>query len=168
MQAIDLSNEGKNVAGRTDRSIVQSPRSGVEAEQSERIRQVKQLELDSVTEQLTADQERRLGDLAGPAFDFSSVRRTYPFAPELTLDGVTWIQGGPLSLADLKRKVVVVHFYAFQCINCQRNLPHYKAWWEDYADRGLVVIGLQTPETAAERRVEQVQAAATPLFQLKF
>ena len=144
----------------TDRAIVQLPRSDAEAEQSERIRQVKQRELDSVAEQLTADQQRRLGDLAGPDFDFSSVRRTYPFAPELTLDGVTWIQGGPLSLADLKGKVVAVHFYAFQCINCQRNLPHYKVWWEDYADRGLVVIGLQTPETAAERHLEQVRAAA--------
>jgi len=140
--------------------VSQLPRSGDEADQSERISQVKQLELDSVAEQLTAAQERRLGDLTGTAFDFSSVRRTYPLAPELAPDGVSWIQGGPLSLADLKGKVVAVHFYAFQCINCQRNLPHYKSWWQDYADRGLVVIGIQTPETAAERDLEQVRAAA--------
>jgi peroxiredoxin len=64
-----------------------------------------------------------------------------------------------LQLADLKGKVVAVHFYAFQCINCRRNLPHYNTWFSDYEDQGLVVIGIQTPETAAERSAEKVAAA---------
>ncbi len=83
-----------------------------------------------------------------------------PLAPELTDKGVTWIQGGPLKLADLQGKVVAVHYYAFQCINCRRNLPHYKAWHDDYADKGLVIIGIQTPETSSERKLDLVAAAA--------
>ncbi len=55
---------------------------------------------------------------------------------------------------------MVVHFYAFQCINCQRNLPHYAAWYRDFADQGLEVIGIQTPETQSERDATQVANAA--------
>ena len=55
--------------------------------------------------------------------------------------------------------VVVVFFYAFECINCQRNFPHYKAWQEDLADRGVVIVGIQTPETSAERDAGRVAAA---------
>ena len=109
---------------------------------------------------LNSQQKSKIGKLTGEAFDFSQVRRTYPLAPELTGDGVSWIQGGPLKLSQLKGKVVALHFYAFQCINCQRNFPHYQAWHESYADNGLVIIGIQTPETASERELARVAAAA--------
>ena len=144
----------------TDQAIAQLSDSAKEMDQNTQVQELKQAERDLVAKQLTQQQQRQFGDLVGSAFDFSSVRRTYPLAPELTLDGAAWMQGGPLKLADLKGKVVAVHFYAFQCINCQRNLPHYKAWWKDYEDRGLVVIGLQTPETSAERSPGKVQSAA--------
>lgn len=109
---------------------------------------------------LTSQQIERLPTLTGKPFNFSKVRRTYPLAPELVSEGVSWIQGGPISLAGLRGKVVALHFYAFQCINCQRNLPHYNGWHRDYADQGLVVIGIQTPELSAERSAERVKAAA--------
>ena len=121
---------------------------------------LKQQELAVVEEELTDAQEHQLGVLTGAPFDFSLVRRTYPLAPELSLDGARWIQGDSTELSDLQGKVVAIHFYAFQCINCQRNLPFYTEWSRDYADRGLVVIGIQTPETAAERIAEKVTAAA--------
>lgn len=127
---------------------------------NERREQLKQQELSVVKQELTDVQERRLSTLTGAPFDFATVRRTYPLAPELSLEDAQWIQGETISLADLQGKVVALHFYAFQCINCQRNLPHYKAWMKDYEDRDFVVIGIQTPETAAERNRDQVLAAA--------
>ena len=131
-----------------------------EAGHIEQREHLKQQELAVVKKELTDVQQRRLSKLTGAPFDFSKVLRTYPLAPELSLDDAQWIQGEPVKLSDLQGKVVAIHFYAYQCINCQRNLPHYTAWMQDYADRDLVVIGIQTPETAAERDAAKVAAAA--------
>ena len=73
-------------------------------------------------------------------------------APELT--GDSWFnlpKGGKLSLASRKGKVTVVHFWTFACINCKHNLAAYDRWWRRFADKGVVVIGIHTPETEAER-----------------
>jgi peroxiredoxin len=141
----------------TDKAISQLSGQDGGTQQREKL---KQQELAVVNEELTDPQERRLGVLTGAPFDFALVRRTYPLAPELSLDGAHWIQGESTELADLQGKVVAIHFYAYQCINCQRNLPIYTAWSKDYEDQGLVVIGIQTPETVAERDAEKVTAAA--------
>ena len=55
-----------------------------------------------------------------------------------------------MTLASLKGKVVIVDFWAYSCINCQRELPHVEAWYKDYAADGLEVVGVQTPEYAFE------------------
>lgn len=125
------------------------------------LQKLKDAERREVLKKLTAGQQQRISDLAGPAFDFSQIRRTLPRAPELVDDQGQWLQGDPAlrRLRDLRGKVVVVHFFAFQCINCKRNLPHYAAWHRDFANRGLVVIGVQTPETSAERDPSKVAAA---------
>ncbi len=130
------------------------------ASANKEINRIKTKERQSLVARLTSEQKMKLGSLTGSPFDFGKVRRMYPLAPELTTAGVTWIQGGPLSMDDLRGKVVAVHFYAFQCINCQRNLPHYTAWHQDYADKDLVIIGIQTPETASERQLDRVATAA--------
>jgi peroxiredoxin len=73
-------------------------------------------------------------------------------APELT--GDSWLNvptNSTLSLASRKGKVTIVHFWTFGCINCKRNLPAYAHWWQRFADKGVVVIGIHTPETEAER-----------------
>ena len=127
---------------------------------AQEINGLKAKERQSLVKMLDDEQKSKIGNLTGEAFDFAQVRRTYPLAPEITSAGVTWIQGGPLTLEQLRGKVVAIHFYAFQCINCQRNLPHYKAWHDDYGDKDLVIIGIQTPETSTERDVERVTAAA--------
>ena len=114
----------------------------------------------AVAAQLTNAQKKQLPSITGKPFDFRRVQRIYPRAPELTSEGVQWIQAGPIRLADLRGKVVAVHFYAFQCINCVRNLPHYKSWHDDFADKDLVVIGIQTPELPAERDAGRVANAA--------
>ena len=117
-------------------------------------------ERQNLAKSLTPAQSQKLPSLTGPTFNFSKVKRMYPMAPELESEGVTWLDDSPVRLEELRGKVVAIHFYAFQCINCQRNLPHYTAWHNDYADDGLVVIGIQTPETSAERSLERVKAAA--------
>lgn len=77
-------------------------------------------------------------------------------APEL--DGIeAWVNTKPLALKNLKGKVVVLHFWTFGCINCVRNYPAYTGWHKDFADKGVVVLGVHTPETEGEKIVERIR-----------
>lgn len=79
-------------------------------------------------------------------------------APELT--GLTnWINSPPLQLSQLKGKVVLIDFWTYSCINCLRTLPNIEKWYQTYADKGFVVIGVHTPEFAFEHVPSNVQAA---------
>ena len=69
----------------------------------------------------------------------------------------------PLSLAQLKGKIVLVDFWTYSCINCQRSLPHVEGWYKDYSKDGLVVVGVSTPEFAFEHVVSNVKSAAASL-----
>ncbi len=120
---------------------------------------VQQEERQTLLQVLSEAQRGKIGAMVGAPFDFATVKRTYPRGPEFVTDGATWIDGEAVNLADLRGKVVVIFFYAFQCINCQRNFPHYLAWHREMADDGLVVIGIQSPETSAERNLAKVTAA---------
>jgi cytochrome c biogenesis protein CcdA/thiol-disulfide isomerase/thioredoxin len=71
--------------------------------------------------------------------------------------------GKPVSLASLKGKVVLVDFWAYSCINCQRELPHVEAWARAYASDGLEVIGVHTPEYAFEHVPSNVAAGVRRL-----
>ena len=71
--------------------------------------------------------------------------------------------GKPVSLASLEGKVVLVDFWAYSCINCQRELPHVEAWAKDYASDGLEVIGVHTPEYAFEHVPSNVAAGVRRL-----
>ncbi|MDH6180053.1 cytochrome c biogenesis protein CcdA/thiol-disulfide isomerase/thioredoxin [Microbacteriaceae bacterium SG_E_30_P1] len=66
----------------------------------------------------------------------------------------------PIDLADLKGKVVLIDFWAYSCINCQRSIPHTVAWNEAYKDAGLEVIGIHSPEYAFEKEPRNVKAGA--------
>jgi thiol-disulfide isomerase/thioredoxin len=81
-----------------------------------------------------------------------------PVAPELE-GGGAWINSEPLTLAGLRGKVVLVNFWTYGCFNCQNTLPHVKAWWDEYKDQGLVIVGVHTPEFESEKKLENVQAA---------
>jgi thiol-disulfide isomerase/thioredoxin len=71
-------------------------------------------------------------------------------APELP--GIThWVNSPPLTMQSLRGKVVLVDFWTFECINCLNALPHVKDLYARYKDKGLVVIGVHTPELSAER-----------------
>jgi cytochrome c biogenesis protein CcdA/thiol-disulfide isomerase/thioredoxin len=69
----------------------------------------------------------------------------------------------PVTLASLKGKVVLVDFWAYSCINCQRELPHVEAWYKDYAADGLEVVGVHTPEYAFEHVPSNVAAGVSRL-----
>jgi cytochrome c biogenesis protein CcdA/thiol-disulfide isomerase/thioredoxin len=86
-------------------------------------------------------------------------------APGFT--GITaWLNtpgGKPLSLGALRGQVVLVDFWTYSCINCQRTLPHVEAWYKQYARDGFVVVGVHTPEFAFEHVVSNVRAQAAAL-----
>ena len=74
-----------------------------------------------------------------------------------------WLNTSPLRPEDLRGRVVLVNFWTYSCVNCLRVLPHVRAWAEKYMDRGLVVIGVQTPEFAFEKDVENIRKALVSL-----
>ncbi len=84
--------------------------------------------------------------------------RDHGEAPELR--GITeWINSPPLTLAALRGTVVLVHFWTFDCINCQHVQPFVKRWHEIYAREGLTIVGIHTPELEIERDPANVRAA---------
>jgi thiol-disulfide isomerase/thioredoxin len=70
-----------------------------------------------------------------------------------------WLNSSPLSIASLKGSVVLVQFWTFACINCQRTLPYIVQWHQKYAGQGLKVVGIHTPEFAFERDVNNIKRA---------
>jgi thiol-disulfide isomerase/thioredoxin len=81
-----------------------------------------------------------------------------PMAPDLT--GISdWINSEPLTLADLRGKVVLVHFWTFGCVNCRNVQPYVKRWYERYGPDDFVVVGVHTPELAFERDLGNLREA---------
>jgi thiol-disulfide isomerase/thioredoxin len=76
-------------------------------------------------------------------------------------EGATgWLNSPPLTPADLRGKVVLVDFWTYTCINWLRTLAYVRAWSEKYGDRGLVVVGVHTPEFPFEHNLDNVRRAA--------
>ncbi len=79
-------------------------------------------------------------------------------APEFT--GIdNWLNSQPLTLQQLRGKVVLVDFWTYSCINCIHTLPHVENWYGKYKDQGLTVIGVHTPEYPFERDTKNVKSA---------
>ncbi len=112
----------------------------------------------SVLAVMDSRQQRVLTMLMGRPFDLSQVRGLACKAPEFEVE--TWLNSSPLKMSDLKGKVTVIHFYAFGCGNCVRNLPHYNDWQKRFAAGGLQIVGIHRPETQPERDVEKVKEKA--------
>lgn len=104
--------------------------------------------------------------------NFLGVMASLPLATTATTDGLNdwgvapefrgitqWLNSPALRLADLRGKVVLVDFWTYACINCLRTLPHVNRWAETYRDKGLVVVGVHTPEFTFERSTSNVQSA---------
>jgi thiol-disulfide isomerase/thioredoxin len=76
-------------------------------------------------------------------------------------DGATgWLNSEPLTPEGLRGQVVLVDFWTYTCINWLRTLGYVRAWADKYRDRGLVVIGVHTPEFPFEQDVDNVRRAA--------
>ena len=81
-----------------------------------------------------------------------------------SLDGATaWLNSPPLSPAGLRGKVVMADFCTYTCINWLRSLPYVRAWASKYAGRGLVTIGVHTPEFAFEKDIDNVRRATAAM-----
>ncbi len=70
-----------------------------------------------------------------------------------------WFNSKPLTMADLKGKVVLVDFWTYSCINCVRTLPYLTAWYGKYKDDGFVIVGIHAPEFEFEKKSENVRDA---------
>ncbi len=107
-----------------------------------------------VTKQLNALK----GEQSAPqsTIDTSDLFNTNTRAPDFV--GITkWLNTDkPLTLADLKGKVVLVDFWTYTCINCIRSLPFITSWYDKYKDQGFVVIGVHTPEFEFEKDTNNV------------
>lgn len=85
----------------------------------------------------------------------------YPEARELAgIGGYLNTDGKEIRISDLVgKKVILVDFWTYSCINCQRTLPYLISWYEKYRDQGLEIIGVHTPEFDFEKKRENVAAA---------
>jgi len=70
-----------------------------------------------------------------------------------------WLNSPPLTPAELNGKVVLVQFCTYTCINWLRTLPYIRVWKEKYKDKGLVVIGIHTPEFSFEKNIDNVRGS---------
>jgi len=96
--------------------------------------------------------------VAAPAAPMKVAAASQQAAPDFT--GITnWFNSKPLNLADLRGKVVLVDFWTYGCVNCVNTLPHVTDLYAKYKDKGLVVVGVHTPEFPFERSASNVQAA---------
>ena len=68
-----------------------------------------------------------------------------PLAPEF-VRVTQWLNSPPLSLADLRGRVVLIDVWTFGCYNCRNTLPYLRDWHAKYASEGLQIVGVHTPE----------------------
>ena len=121
-------------------------------------------------EQRLVDRMRQTEDAPsmspGPMMMMQSASKGKQAADEMMppLDGaVQWFNGPPLTREGLRGKVVFIDFWTYSCINCLRAIPYVQAWAAKYQDKGLVVIGVHTPEFAFERDTANVERATKSL-----
>ncbi len=101
---------------------------------------------------------RQAAPSSSPGLTTAPDLQNYGPAPEFA--GITqWLNSDPLTISQLKGKVVLIDFWTYSCINCIRTLPYVTKWYDTYKDQGLVVIGVHTPEFAFEKDTANVQAA---------
>lgn len=69
-----------------------------------------------------------------------------PRIPAPEISATEWLNSKPLTLKELRGKVVIVDFWEYTCINCVRSFPYLKRWNAEYGPLGLVIIAVHTPE----------------------
>jgi thiol-disulfide isomerase/thioredoxin len=86
---------------------------------------------------------------------------TEPKAPPIT--NQVWLNTPPLTQADLNGKVVLVDFWTFGCINCTRTIPAVRELYNLYKDKGLIIVGVHSPEFDYEKNLQNVKEAVARL-----
>ena len=95
--------------------------------------------------------------------------KRYEPAKEITTpDGFINTDGKPITIGEfVGKKTVLIDFWTYSCINCQRTTPYLNAWYEKYKDKGLVIVGIHTPEFEFEKDYNNVETAVEK-FGIKF
>jgi thiol-disulfide isomerase/thioredoxin len=96
--------------------------------------------------------------LSGTSGAQSTLAASGPIAPDFT-GIVDWENSAPLTMDGLRGKVVLVDFWTYSCINCQRTFPFLRQWWDRYQADGLVIVGVHSPEFTFEKDVGNVRQA---------
>lgn len=78
-----------------------------------------------------------------------------------------FINTNSTKLADLKGKVVLVHFWTYTCINCIHTIPFLDEWYQKYVDKGFIIVGIHTPEFEFEKNIDNVKSAVNE-FEIKY
>jgi thiol-disulfide isomerase/thioredoxin len=94
------------------------------------------------------------------ALTMGGTAQAAPKAPDFTHSSqAEWLNSKPLRLSELRGKVVLVEFWAFECVNCRRTQPWLHAIQQRYADEDFVIVSVHTPELPEERSTANVRAA---------
>jgi thiol-disulfide isomerase/thioredoxin len=113
---------------------------------------------------LPAEEEQKIG---AKSEERIVVKKNYPRAVEL-VNPSGFLNAQPFALKDIVgKKVVLVDFWTYSCINCQRTTPYLNAWYEKYRGQGFEIVGVHTPEFEFEKKRENV-AAAIERFGIKY
>ena len=113
------------------------------------------------------DKNNNLSALPQNKSQTSSDESRYPLAPDL-IGIADYVNTTPDELKSaMKDKVVIYDFWTYSCINCIRTFPYLKAWNEKYADTGLLIIGIHSPEFEFEKDIKNVKMA-TEKYGLKY
>lgn len=88
-------------------------------------------------------------------FAVSAGAADFPRAP--AVQGEAWINSAPLGAPKLRGKVVMVEFWTFGCWNCRNVEPYVKQWHADYADQGLLILAVHSPEFPHEAKLDNVR-----------
>jgi len=108
--------------------------------------------------------------VANASMRVSAKGAVYSRAPEITLPhAYINTQGKPITIGEfVGKKVVLVDFWTYSCINCQRTIPYLNAWYQKYRDQGLEIIGVHTPEFAFEKVPANVKTAIKKSFSIEY
>ena len=91
----------------------------------------------------------------------ASSTATTQFPPAPKIEGIAhWLNSEPVSFSDLRGQVVLLDFWTYTCVNCFRTVPQLRAWHDQYADDGLTIVGIHTPEFEFEKEPANVLLAA--------
>jgi thiol-disulfide isomerase/thioredoxin len=100
--------------------------------------------------------------LTAAAVAFACPAQAAPKAPEFTHSSqAEWLNSKPLRLSQLRGKVVLIEFWAFECVNCRRSQAWLHAIQQRHADKEFVIVSVHTPELPEERSIANVRAAVS-------